>query len=574
MHRVQHAIAQLLAPHLGLEVEAAAALLEVPREAGRGDYALPCFTLARTLRKAPPAIAAEVAAAATAAAADSALVRSVEATGPYLNIHLDPTAFAGLVLEEVAAAGDSYGTTHTGRGARVVIDYSSPNIAKRFHIGHLRSTVIGAALARMHRALGYEVVGVNHLGDWGTQFGHLISAWELWGEEDRLTGDDPIGYLQELYVRHNQEAKQDPSYAERARSGFKRLEDGDPDARALWQRFRDISLAEFERIYELLGVRFESVAGESFYEDKMEHALELCSQKGISTESEGALIVDFKAHGIKKLQPMLLRRSDGATLYATRDLAAGVYRFETYAPAKILYVIGAPQKLHMRQLFSALGLLGFAEERCAHIPFGHVLGMSTREGTAVLLDEVLGKAIALAEERIREGDVRVADHEIGETARAVGIGAVVFADLRHRCVKDIEFDWDRLVRFEGETGPYLQYTHARLCAILDKVREEHGADAGEAVQPALLTEAESLGVLKAVEQYPRVIERAARELEPSVLSQHLLELASAFSSFYHKHHVKNAEPPVRRARVELVRAVRHVLAHGLGLLGIAALERM
>ncbi|GIW72646.1 MAG: arginine--tRNA ligase [Planctomycetota bacterium] len=589
-------IAAALAPHLGLEPEEVAGLLEVPREAGRGDYAVPCFSLARRLRRAPAQIAAEAAAAASAAIAPGGLVRAVQAVGPYLNLWLEPATFAEAVLSEVALHGRQYGESRRGAGQRVVIDYSSPNIAKRFHIGHLRSTVIGAALVRLHRAQGYEVIGVNHLGDWGTQFGHLIAAWERWGEEERLAGDDPIGYLQELYVRHNRAAAEDPAYAERARAAFKRLEDGDPSARALWSRFRELSLREFARIYELLGVEFEQIAGESFYEDKIPHALELCAARGVSEWSEGALIIDFARHGHPGLPPMLLRRSDGATLYATRDLAAAIYRFETYDPAKILYVIGAPQKLHLEQLFTALRLLGFPAERCAHVAFGHVQGMSTREGTAILLDEVLGRAIRLAEERIRAGEVRVPAEQIERTARAVGVGAVVFADLRHRHLKDIAFDWDRIVRFEGETGPYLQYAHARLCSIAEQVAAvdpeaaaalvEFGREplapaqvgallgAGRPIEPQLLVEPETFAVLRLVGAYPRTLERAAAELEPSVLAQYLLELAGAFSGFYHAHHVKNAEPAQRRARLALVHAVRHVLAHGLTLLGIEPLERM
>ncbi|RME74703.1 MAG: arginine--tRNA ligase [Planctomycetota bacterium] len=576
MHEsTRDSIARLLAPALGLPESEVTELVELPRERGRGDYALPCFPLARRLRKPPQAIAAELAESLAPAVAADPLVARLEASGPYLNIHLDPATFARRVLARVAQAGERFGESERGAGQRVVIDFSSPNIAKRFHIGHLRSTVIGAALVRIHRALGYEVIGVNHLGDWGTQFGHLISAWELWGEPERLEGEDPIGYLQQLYVRHNKAAKEDPSYADRARAAFRRLEEGDPEARALWSRMREISLAEFDRIYRLLGVEFDEIAGESFYEDKMAHALALCEQRGIARESEGALIIDFAEHGVEGLQPMLLRRSDGATLYATRDLAAGIYRFETYDPAKIIYVIGAPQRLHLQQLFAALGLLGFPAERCHHVAFGHVLGMSTREGTAILLDEVLGRAIELAEQRIREGDVRVPEDRIEETARAVGVGAVVFADLRHRPIKDIAFDWDRLVRFEGETGPYLQYTHARLRAILDRVAEEHGERPGETeADPGRLVTDEERAVLMHLEQYPRAIERAARELEPSVVSAHLLDLAAAFSTFYHKHHVKNAPPELRRARLELVEAVRRVLAHGLGLLGIEALERM
>lgn len=567
-------VVALLANAAQLDVAELAPLLEVPRETDRGDYALPCFTLARKLRKAPKLIAETIAAAVAGHIDVAPCVASIEAEGPYVNVRLDPTWLARYVLSDVAPA--PFGQPEPGSAGTVVIDYSSPNIAKRFHIGHLRSTVIGAAIKRIHAQLGYRVVGINHLGDWGTQFGHLLAAWQRWGDEAELAGGDPIGYLQSLYVRHNALVKEDPAAADDARGWFKRLEDGDKAAAALWQRFRQVSLSEFERVYDLLGVSFEEVAGESVYQDHMAHALALCEEKSISTLSEGALVVDFEANGVDGLQPMLLKRSDGATLYATRDLAAAIHRLVTYDPVKLLYVVGTPQSLHFKQLFAALSLLGFAGERCAHVEFGHVKGMSTREGTAILLDEVLGRAIGLADERVQAGDVKVPEEQLASTARAIGLGAVIFADLHNRRGKDISFDWDRLMRFEGETGPYLQYTHARLCSILDQVAalEDPSEEVSLDGQAALLIEPETLGVLKQLGRAQEALTRAARELEPSILAGYLLDLASAFSHFYHTHHVKNAEPATRTARVALVRAVRLAIGQGLNMLGIEPIERM
>ncbi len=577
MNEFVRAIAARVAEAASIPAAEAEPLIEVPKDPKMGDYALPCFALAKARRKPPHAIAAEVAERLQAAGLPPEIA-SCAAAGPYVNFRVAPGAFARAVLGAAIEAGERYGDSSEGGGAAVVIDYGSPNIAKRFHVGHLRSTVIGGALYRIYRALGYRPVGINHLGDWGTQYGHLMAAWEKWGDEARLAGPDPIGYLQELYVRHNQEAKTNPAAQEDARRWFKRLEDGDERARAMWQRFREISLAEFDRIYELLGTKHDLVAGESFYEDKMPEAIRLAEEKGIAEVSQGALIVDFRKHGIDIAEPMLLRRSDGATLYATRDLAAAIYRFRTYDPARMLYVIGQEQRLAMRQLFAALTLLGFPGDRCVHVDFGRVLGMSSREGTAVLLDEVLGRAIDLAREEVKKRNPDWSEADLERTARAVGVGAAIFADLKNKRIKDFEFDWDRIVRFDGETGPYLQYTHARLCAILRNLEAEGMQPGGAAPAAAdfdLLAEPETVAVVKAIEAYPRKVRQAAHENEPSVLAQHLLDVAGALNAFYQQHRVKDAPSAALRAtRALLVDATRGVLAHGLRLLGIEPLERM
>jgi arginyl-tRNA synthetase len=404
-----------------------------------------------------------------------------------------------------------------------------------------------------------------------------VSAWTKWGDEAKLAAD-PIGFLSELYVRHNAEAEKDPGVAAEARAWFKKLEDGDPVARGLWQRFRDLSLADFKKFWDLMGTRHDVIAGESFYEDKMGEALDLVAKKGIAEESKGALIIDFKKHGVDIAEPMLLRRSDGGTLYATRDLAAAIYRFRTYDPARLVYVIGSEQALAMRQLFAALTLLGFPGDRCVHVSFGRVQGMSTRKGTVVLLDEILGRAIELARAEVLKqnealGRAMPAD-EVDRVARQIGVGGVIFADLKNRRVLDYEFDWDRFCRLDGDTGPYLQYTVARLHSLLAKLAEEGVAEGG-AFDAALLSEPETLAVLKAIESYPRKIAAAASESEPSIVAKHLLDVAGAFNGFYNKHRVKDAPTPEQRtARAALVAATRLVLRSGLGLLGIEAPERM
>jgi len=563
-------MARLAAEEAGCEPGAIAGCVAAPRDKARYTFAFPSFQLARQLGEAPPALAARLA----QAIARSPLFEACDAQGPFVNARVEPAAFATAVLDRVAAEGERYGGSEEGAGRAVVIDYSSPNIAKRFHIGHLRSTVIGQAIYRLHAALGYRPVGVNHLGDWGTQFGHLLSAWSRWGDEARLE-EDPIGFLQELYVRHNKAAKEDESYSEAARTWFKRLEDGDEAARTLWKRFLELSLKDFDRVYKLLGVTFDEFKGESFYVDQTDDAIRRCEEKGISEVSDGALIISFQNQGVKGIkQPLLLKRSDGATLYATRDVAAGIYRFETYDPARIIYVIGQEQKLAMRQLFCALGLLGYDASRCKHVWFGRVLGMSSRAGTAVLLDDVLGHAMDLARKIVLEKNPEILGDELEHVVRAVGVGACVFADLKNGLKKDFRFDWDRIVQFKGETGPYLQYTHARLSSILRKLAEEGAALEGT-VDGMDLADVESQGVLQTIYAYPARLKRAADTLEPAVLAQHLLDVAQAFNLFYKHRSVKHAgEEGLLRARARLVTATRQVIANGLRILGVVPLDRM
>ncbi|MBI1851967.1 MAG: arginine--tRNA ligase [Planctomycetes bacterium] len=558
-------VATALASASGLPVSEVDGLLTWPPPGVAADFAFPCFTLAKTLRKAPPAIATEIAAKITS----GGIVVSAAALGGYVNVRTDPGKQSARVIAQALREGDRYGMSTEGAAKTIVIDYSSPNIAKPFSIAHLRSTVIGRALVNVYRALGYTVVGVNHLGDWGTQFGKLITAFKAWGDEKQLE-ERPIRYLLELYVKFHAEVKSKPELDDDARRWFKRLEDGDADARALWQRFRDLSLTEFNRVYDMLGVTFDRFSGEAFYNDRLDATVARVEAKGLATRSQDALVVDLEPYG---MPPCLLRKADDATLYATRDLAAAYYRHEQFQFHKNLYVVGSDQTLHFRQLFKVLELLGEPwAASCVHVPFGLIQfkdgKMSTREGKVVFLEEVLAKAVELAADIIREKNPELASR--GDVAKAVGIGAVVFNDLKNRRIKDVLFDWNELLNFDGKTGPYLQYTHARAASILRK------AGALSSTPPyERLVEPEESAVVKLVGQFPDRIRAAADEYEPSMVSQHLLDLAEAFNTYYNHHRILlDDDAPLREARLALTASVKQVLKNGLSLLGVVALEEM
>lgn len=562
-------IAEAVAPALGAAPEAVEHHLEVPPEERLGDYALPCFPFAKERKKAPAALAQEAAAAFKPAG----IVASASAAGPYLNLRVDRSAFARAVLAEISARGERYGGSESGQGKTVVLDYSSPNIAKTFAIHHLRSTVIGNAIANVHAATGWRTVRINHLGDWGTQFGTLLTAFAKWGSAEALAAHPhPIHYLMDLYVRFNKEKEANPGLLDEARAAFAALEKGDPEKRALWERFRSASLQEFQAIYDRLGIRFDETTGESEFSPKAPALIGWLSGKGLVKESEGALIVDLKE---LKMPPCLLRKGDEASLYATRDLAAARDRFERFRFDRMLYVVGMPQDLHFRQFFKVLDLAGESwVSRCRHIPFGHYQGMHTREGTFVLLADVLEEAARKTEakirEGIREGLVDLPEAEIPAAADAVGVGAVVFNDLKTRRVKDVSFDWDDLLNFQGRTGPYVQYAHARICGILRK----SGAKADLSADPAGLSHDAELRLLKMLAELPRQVERAAADAEPSYVATCLLDLCKAFSQFYQDCPVIQAEGSLRAARLALIEGTRLSIRSGLSLLGIQAPERM
>ena len=540
--------------------------LETPRDASLGDIAFPCFQLAKVLRNAPPKIAAEL--------EGSLEIEGIEvkATGPYLNFTIDRELLALTIVGQIEAAGERYGHSDLGAGKTVVIDLSSPNIAKPMSVGHLRSTVIGAAIQRLHDALGYRTVGINHIGDWGSQFGKLVAAVDRWGDEVDLEGD-PIKSLLKLYVRYHEEEGEDPELAEAGRAAFRELESGrEGPVRETWRRLTELSLREFDKIYSRLGVSFDEVRGEAFYESHLQETIQRIIDAGVTEESEGALIVRVDEFE-KDCPPCLLRKTDGTTLYATRDLAAAFHRWELYHFERCLYVVGGDQRLHFRQLKYVLRRMGLEwEPRMEHIDFGMLRlpegKMSTRKGRVVFLEEVLDQAAAEAARVIAAKNPELAD--AAEIAEMVGVGAVVFNDLKRERVKDIEFTWEEVVSFEGDTGPYLQYTHARLASIERKAKERGEGE----VEPDWSALADAAPILVRLGHYPRVIEQAAREAEPSILSSYLLGLGHEVNSWVAKSRVLGQAAAVTSARLALARSARTVIRAGLALLGVQAPEQM
>jgi arginyl-tRNA synthetase len=565
MNAFRDQIIQYLKCHVSLDEAELQRAIEVPPSVELGDYAFPCFPLARSLRKAPQAIATELA----TAFQPTALIKEARAAGPYVNFFVDRVAYTRAGLGAILEQGSGYGKSTEGVGKTVVVDYSSPNIAKPFGVGHLRSTVIGNALYRIHDHLGYRVMRINHLGDWGTQFGKLIVAFKRWGNETDLT-THAIQTLYDLYVRFHSEVETHPELEDEARGWFKRLEDGDPEAQAIWQRFRDLSLQEFARIYERLGITFDSQAGESFYEPYLDQTIERIRQAGLVSVSDEALIVDLRPYN---MPPCLLRKKDEATLYATRDLAAAMYRHETYGFWKMLYVVGADQRLHFQQVFKVLELMGFPWAKdCVHVDFGlirfHDEKMGTRRGNIIFLEDVLDRAVELAEQIVHEKNPELLDKR--QVAEAVGIGAVIFTDLSTRRVKDVNFEWEKVLTFEGETGPYVQYTHARACSVLRKADQPLRSD----VDYSPLTQDEAFDLVRLLTDYPAVLRRAAENSEPFFVTDYLLTLSERFNKYYHNYRILTDDTAVREARLWLVKSVQTVIESGLTMLGIKAPEEM
>ena len=558
-----HEIAADLARALERPVEDVRALLERPTDTARGDLALPCFKLAKELKSAPPKIAVEL-------AAKLAGLRSytVEAAGPFLNFRVLPERLMAWVLAEITEKGERYGTSDIGAGKTVVLDYSSPNIAKPFHVGHLRSTIIGNSIRRLHDALGYKTVSINYLGDWGKQFGLLVHAFRMWGDEAALR-ENPIAHLVDLYVRANREAEADPSIHDAAREIFAKMEAGDPDALGLWRQFRELTIDEARRVYARLGVEFDEYSGESCYQHKMEPVIDDLKARNLLVESEGAEVVDLSADN---LNVALIRKRDGATLYITRDLAAARDRWERFAFEKLFYVVGAEQSLHFGQLFRILELLGHEwAGRCQHVEFGRVHGMSTRKGQAVFLDDLLNEGKARAHERMQENPEKFKEIDDPEaTADTAGISAIVFADLCNRRIKNYDFDWDRFLAFEGRTGIYLQNAHARVAGIIRK----SGVALADSVDVSLLSEPEMSELARVLAQYPESIARAAEAAEPSLVANYLLDVATALHKAYHEHRVKGEAQPLAEARLRLYWSAQAVLASGMKLLGMTPLEKM
>ena len=565
MNAFRDQIIQYLKSRVALDEAELQRAIEVPPSVELGDYAFPCFPLAKSLRKAPQAIATELA----AAFQPTALIKEARAAGPYVNFFVDRVAYTRAGLGAILEQGSRYGESTEGVGKTVVVDFSAPNIAKPFGVGHLRSTVIGNALYRIHDHLGYRVIRVNHLGDWGTQFGKLIVAFKRWGNETDMT-THAIQTLYDLYVRFHSEVETHPELEDEARGWFKRLEDGDPEARAIWQRFRDLSLQEFARIYERLGITFDSQAGESFYEPYLDQTIERIQQAGLVSVSDEALIVDLRPYN---MPPCLLRKKDEATLYATRDLAAAMYRYETYGFWKMLYVVGADQRLHFQQVFKVLDLMGFPWAKdCVHVDFGlirfHDEKMGTRRGNIIFLEDVLDRAVELAEQIVHEKNPELPNKR--QVAEAVGIGAVTFTDLSTRRVKDVNFEWEKVLTFEGETGPYVQYTHARACSVLRKADQPLRPD----VDCSPLTHDEAFDLVRLLTDYPAVLRRAAESYEPFFVTDYLLTLSERFNKYYHNYRILTDDAAVREARLWLVKGVQSVIESGLTMLGIKAPEEM
>lgn len=546
-------------------------MLEVPANPQMGDYSLPCFKLSKALRKAPQQIAQQL--QEYAAGILPEFVAKVEAVSGYLNVYINEASLARDVVSAVLDAGERYGSSAAGAGQTVVIDYSSPNIAKPFHVGHLRSTMIGQALYNIHTFLGYQCVGINHLGDWGTQFGKQIVAYKKWGDKQTVESEG-VRELVRLYVKFHEEAERHPELEDEARAAFVKLEQGDGESVELWRWFKEISYRQFNSIYELLGVAFDSDAGESFYVDKASEVVEELRAKALLVEDDGAHIVRLDEFN---MAPAMIVKNDGTTLYHTRDIAAALYRMETYRFDKCIYVTDYAQNLHFAQWFKVIELMGHEwSGKLAHVPFGRVSleggGFSTRKGNAIWLEDVLAQAIDKTLDIINEKNPGLPDKE--RVARQVGVGAIVFNDLSTNRIKDVRFSWETALNFDGETGPYVQYTHARACSLLRKAEATYGPFDPAAFDPGLLAGQEEQGVLKELYVFPQRVVQAMEKLEPSIVSRYLVDLAQSFNRFYHEHPIVIEEPKLRLARLALVSSVIVALRNGLKLIGLEAPEQI
>ena len=558
---------QLIASELAkvidsLDQTAISNLLEQPKSSDLGDIAFPTFSLAKVERKAPQAIAADI-----AEKIDPSHFEKVVATGPYVNFFLNKAKISDQVIKEVIKEGADYGQQNEGNGGNITIDLSSPNIAKPFSVGHLRSTVIGDALSNIFRKMGYNTIKINHLGDWGKQFGLLMVAYKKWGNKEAVEAN-PIDELLQLYVRINAEIENDPALDDEGRLWFKKLEDGDPEATELWQWFRDESLVEFNRIYELLGVEFDSLNGEAFYNDKMDEAVKILEDKGLLKESKGASIVDLDD---VNLPPAMIKKSDGATLYITRDIATAMYRARTYNFVKNVYVVGQEQSNHFRQLKAVLKKMGFDwSDDMIHVDFGLVTKnrqkLSTRKGNIILLEPTLQEAISRAKAQIEEKNPNLENKEA--VAHAVGVGAVKFYDLKTDRRNGYDFDLEAMVSFEGETGPYVQYAYARIQSILRKADFKPSLDANYN-----LNDAESWEIIKLIQDFARVVKRAADNFEPSLIAKYAISLAQAFNKYYAHTRILD-ETPERDSRLVLSYTTAVVLKEALRMLGVEAPEKM
>ena len=566
-------IAEIIAKNLeGLTEDEIKSMIEIPQDQSMGDYAFPCFRLAKTMRKAPNLIAAELA----EKLQGDKLFSEVSPVNAYVNMFVSREEMMKSTVSEVLEEKENFGRSDIGGNKKVIVEFSSPNIAKPFHIGHIRSTVIGNSLSKIYDALGYDVFKINHLGDYGTQFGKMICAYRRWGNREDVI-NSPIKTLLGYYTKFHVEVEEHPELEDEARAIFTKLEQGSKEEVELWQWFREESLKEFQRVYDMLGIEFDSYNGESFYSDKMPRFEKELSDKGLLQESKGAQVVDLEEY---KLGTALIKKSDGSSLYITRDIAAAVYRKENYDFYKNIYVVATQQNLHFQQLFKIIELMGYDwANQCVHVPFGMVRleegTMSTRHGRVVFLEDVLNGAIEKTREIIEEKNPNIENLE--EITSQVGIGAVVFNELSNNRIKDYTFKWDQILNFDGETGPYVQYTHARCASLLRKAGEDIVAKAQDPknVDFALLAKSDSAYELtKLIYAFPGVVEQAGEKYEPSIITRHIIDIAQCFNKFYHDEHIIVDDEVEKTSKIALVIATKRVIATGIGLLGMKAPERM
>ena len=561
-------IAEEISKVLELTKEELKEYIEIPKDTKMGDYALPCFKLAKEMKKSPVIIANEIK---EKIEMPNKYISKIEAVNGFLNIFINNEMLIENVLDEMESKKENYGSSNIGNGKNIIVEYSSPNIAKPFHVGHLRTTVIGRALYNMYKFLGYNTIGINHLGDWGTQFGKLIEGYKRFGNEYDLE-ENPIDKLTEIYVRINELCKEDESVLDDCRNNFKKLEDGDEYCTQVWQKFKDLSLKEFQRIYDILDVHFDSNNGESFYSDKMQEVVDILRKNNKLVESQGAEIVDLE---YKNMPPLMVTKSNGSTTYATRDLAAILYRARTYDFDKCIYVVAYEQNLHFKQVFEVAKFLDLDEKYTnglIHVPYGMVRlktgKMSTREGTLIKLEDILKEAVTRAKAIIEEKNPNIEGKD--DIAKKVGIGAVIFNDLSNNIIKDEVFDWDIMLNFQGETGPYIQYMYVRTKSILEKENYVMNKDLVN------ISELEEHGIelIKQIYSFNDIVKQAVDKNEPSIISRYLIDVAKLYSSFYNDNKIIVEDEKIKNTRLCLTYMVGNVLKIGTGLLGMEMPDRM
>lgn len=568
----RQAVAELIVKQTNLDINEIERSIEIPPQEEMGDYAFPCFRLAKELKKNPTQIAAEI--SQDLLEQKPEWLAEIKVAGPYLNFYLDRSSYAKTVLTEILSEKENFGRSDLGENKNVIVEYSSPNIAKPFHVGHAFTTILGQVIGNIYEAIGFNVIRLNHLGDYGTQFGKLIVAWKLWGDEEALA-NEPITELTRVYVKFHSELEQNPDLEEQAREAFKQLENKEPEAVELWQKFKDFSLLEFNRLYNRLNINFDNYNGESFYSDMIPEVAEMLETKGLLEESRGAQVVDLEEFN---LNPCIILKSDGTTIYASRDIAAILYRDREYDYYKNIYVVGLPQTNHFQQVFAVLKKANFEKaDQNIHVGFGSVKfkdgDFSTRKGNIILLEDLLDQSVAKTKEIIVKNNPEMSEQEIAQTAESVGIGAVKYTYLKNGREHDIMFDWDEILDFEGDTAPYLMYTYARAKSILSKA--EYFENESLDLNLGLLTEPDEFSLIKDMYQYPEALVQAAEEYEPSIMLRKISQLARSFNRFYHNTPILRTEDEqLKKARLALVYAVSIVIQNGLQLAGINTVERM